>query len=337
MKASWAEDHKIQKFLPNPYPRRELIHWFYKELFGLSRKNKNIVTWLPHQVVLNDIQPRFRIGFVGDVMEMKRYDLQFDTQVIDFFADVALVVGNFEATLTTMPKWVMNQRHNLEIMDQLRTLTSPQKILLNYSNNHSGDFAFANFNYSIDRMAWAGYNAFGRRDIPNFMLGPNCNIVSGTMWINQHDCSYITRFEDRDRYFIDEPRMCNIFYPHWGYEYELWPRKRLVKLGNYLLQTWDIVFGHHPHVPQAVTSVKAEELNKLLVFSGGNFTSGLNHTRHNYGIVLKCEIGPSLANPQKMAVGKVDWHFSFSEKQNPAETEHPLMVVKLTDNVPFFK
>ncbi|OLS13664.1 MAG: PGA biosynthesis protein capA [Promethearchaeota archaeon CR_4] len=341
MKETWAQDHKIHKFLPNPYPRKEFFWWIYKEIFGPTRQHQGIVDWLPHHITLNKIKPEFRLAFVGDIMEMKKYRLLFDTSVTDFIADVDLLVGNFEATLTTMPKWVMDQRHNLEIIDQLKSLMNPKKILLNVSNNHSGDFGLANFNYSIDRMTWAGFNMFGRKDIPNYFLGGKINIVSSTMWSDQKDCSYMTRFTDRDQYYINESGIFNILYPHWGYENELWPRPWIVKLSHKLLDSWDIVFGHHPHVPQAVTAVQKGAVKKLLVYSGGNFTSGLNENKHNWGIILKCEIGPLKENPSKIAVGNVNWQFIQVEKQNLSrkiiKDEGPLMLVKTVPVTPLFQ
>lgn len=274
-------------------------------------------------------------------MEMKKYRLRFDASVTDFIADVDLLVGNFEATLTTMPKWVMDQRHNIEIIDQLKTLMNPHKILLNVSNNHSGDFGFANFNYSINRMAWAGFKIVGRKDIPDYVLGGKVNIVSGTMWSDQKDCSYMTRFADREQYLINEKGICNILYTHWGYENELWPRPWIVKEGQQLLDSWDIIFGQHPHVPQAVTMVQKGPVKKLLVYSGGNFTSGVNKNKHNWGIILKCEIGPLQENPNKIAVGNVDWQFIRVEKQDLSrkilKTEGPLMIVKLAPSTLLFK
>ncbi len=336
MKEPWAEDHKIQTFFPNPYPRREFLWWLYKQMFGPTHRHQGTVDWIPHDTTLNAIKPEFRIAFVGDIMEMKRYDLRFDAPVIKFVEDVDLLVGNFEATLTNMPKWIMDQRHNMAIINQLRSLMNPNKNLLSMSNNHSGDFGFADYNYSLDRMAWAGFNIFGRRDIPNYVLGNKINIASGTMWSDQKECSYMTRFNDRDEYYIGESRIFNILYPHWGYENELWPRPSIVNLGNQVLDSWDIIFGQHPHVPQAITAIQKGPVKKLLVYSGGNFTSGLNENKHNWGIILKCTIGHLQDSPNRMAVGDVSWQFLRSEKHEESKKLGPFMLVKLVPSIPFF-
>lgn len=46
---------------------------------------------------LNEIsKTKFTIGFVGDIMMLKKFKLKFHQDVINFFSDVDLVVGNLE-------------------------------------------------------------------------------------------------------------------------------------------------------------------------------------------------------------------------------------------------
>ena len=51
----------------------------------------------------------------------------------------------------------------------------------------------------------------------------------------------------------------NIFYPHWGYDLELYPRTSTIKKGRELLTYFDAIIGHHTHAPQPITSVSIND------------------------------------------------------------------------------
>jgi hypothetical protein len=56
------------------------------------------------------------------------------------------------------------------------------------------------------------------------------------------------------------------------------------------------------------------KIKKLVVFSGGNFTSGslmLRRRKHIRGIILKCKIGPLTHCPSKLAIGEVLWKYTI--------------------------
>ena len=81
----------------------------------------------------------------------------------------------------------------------------------------------------------------------------------------------MTRFDDTDDYFIDDPNIFNILYPHWHYEYELYPRPKMIRESNIDIEGWDLIIGQHPHVVQPITQLNIEGINKIISYSLGNF------------------------------------------------------------------
>jgi|LFRM01.1.fsa_nt_gb poly-gamma-glutamate synthesis protein (capsule biosynthesis protein) len=65
-----------------------------------------------------------------------------------------------------------------------------------------------------------------------------------------------------------------IVFPHMGVEYMMEPTQEQVDLYHNMIE-WgaDIVFGNHPHVVQPSETVQRDGLNKLIVYSMGNFIS----------------------------------------------------------------
>ena len=117
----------------------------------------------------------------------------------------------------------------------------------------------------------------------------------------------------------------NIFYPHWGYDLELYPRFPLIKIAQKFLHHFDAIVGHHTHSPEPITSVSGfnGSLTKLCAYSLGDFCYGKHFGRllsyllynYNYGLVLKMEIGTT--NEGHWATGEIEWAFIESIKKNP--------------------
>lgn len=329
MEEDWARDHKIKRFTLRPYNLKETLRWVVSHIVGPSKKYKSLTEFIPREMTLNKITPEYHIGFVGDIMKMFGHDLLFDDSLFDFFNDdVQLIVGNLEGILTLQPGTVLSQRHDREIMEQLSILKHPKKWLLCLSNNHSGDFGFADFIFHLDQLRTMNFNVFGRKDVPNFVYKDTLNFVSGTMWSNQDGAQYMTRFEDVDEYFIDDGNIFNILYPHWHYEYELYPRESIVKECQEDIKGWDLIFGHHPHVVQPITKVEHNGINKVLAYSGGNFCSGLFKNPHEYGLIMKCEIGYLKDDDDQLAVGDLEWQFVRCQKNNDYEAKMIKIVKK---------
>ncbi|MFX1280598.1 MAG: hypothetical protein ACFFA3_14570 [Promethearchaeota archaeon] len=297
--------------------------------------------------ILNEInKTSLVIGLVGDIMRMKNifrsYNLRFSQSVKHFFKDVDVIVGNLEGVISMRRGSLLKQSFQKKILFELDSLriTQSTKWLLGLSNNHSADFRLLNFNHSLfSIIRKPNFFVFGRKDVPNVVLKSRINIACASEWSNHDNWDYISKYSNKE---LRKYHCCckfNILYPHWGYENERYVRKRLQKDAKALLtgekqkyswyqrfirkhlkkkirsskfRKWDLIFGHHSHVRQPLMQVldKKEMVKKLVVFSGGNFTSGaliLRRRKHTQGIIMKCKIGPLADQPKKLAIGQVKW------------------------------
>jgi hypothetical protein len=74
-------------------------------------------------------------------------------------------------------------------------------------------------------------------------------------------------------------------------------------------QKWDLIFGHHPHVPQPITVYG----KGILAYSGGNFTSSQKRKKHISGMIMKCEIGHTIEN-EHLSLRKIEWCYTINER-----------------------
>ena len=81
-------------------------------------------------------------------------------------------------------------------------------------------------------------------------------------------------------------------------------------------QKWDLIFGHHPHVPQPITVYG----KGILAYSGGNFTSSKKRKKHISGMIMKCEIGQTIETGQ-LYLRKIEWCYTINER-NKRKTRH---------------
>ncbi|MFX0083089.1 MAG: CapA family protein [Candidatus Hodarchaeota archaeon] len=291
------------------------------------------------KIPLNELtgSKKYSIGFIGDIMKMNKYELSFGDKLKDFFKETDLIVGNLEGLISDKKEGLASQNHNEEIIEQLLRLikgNKKTKWLLCMSNNHSGDFGYEIFKKTQDRLEEKDeIEVFGPREKPYFPyegykfqedddLLKKIRIVSGTMWVNhKKTVNYISLYEWKNDYFGKDK--FNILFPHWHYENEDYVRDSMNVKGKDLLifgddcceeKPWDLIFGHHPHVPQAITRVSEKNTpNKLLAYSGGNFTSGVWRDKHNHGLILKCDIGPWKEDNKQLAAANLEWSYTIND------------------------
>ncbi|MFW9875406.1 MAG: CapA family protein [Candidatus Thorarchaeota archaeon] len=285
---------------------------------------------------LNEIkETKFRIGFVGDIMRMRDYELKFSADVHNFFNDVNIIIGNLEGIVKDDECPLTKQSHPKKILQQLQDLLGDNtKWLLCLGNNHSIDFGNQEFHKSLHIVRQeSNIDVFGRNDVPYvFVEGQNINIATATEWSNQKNWNCIAKFGITEVELYHSSNKFNILYPHWSYENERYVRSSIQNKAKQLLTSipnkkWDLIFGHHPHVRQPIMKFKDEykdqqgnsiEFWKLVAFSGGNFTSGVTFLRkkkHIHGTIMKCDIGPLEDNDTQLAVGKVVWQNTVNEKK----------------------
>ncbi|MFX1280486.1 MAG: CapA family protein [Promethearchaeota archaeon] len=293
---------------------------------------ENNATVFHYELELNPIKETiYKIGFVGDIMMMKKFGLRFENQVKEFFEEdsgVNIIVGNLEGIVREPPKdpFLTKQVHPMKILKQLNQLLEGNDIrwLLCLSNNHSIDYGNRKFHESLNLIQEdPKIDVFGRNDVPNvFVERKNINIASASEWSNQKTWKCISKYRTKKLNPYHDDGKFNILYPHWNFENERYVRRRLQKrakklmIGDNDIKSWDLIFGHHPHVRQPVIKVRADykkggvliKLWKLVAFSGGNFTSGaklIRRKKHIHGRIMRCDIGPLKDDQDRLAVGKV--------------------------------
>jgi len=319
----------------------------------------------PFTIHLNKISPPlFEIGFVGDMMMMRDHNLEFDNDIIDFFDGVKIIAGNLEGIVRIGGSTLTTQAHIPDIFTQLpRLLRNTTEWLLCLSNNHSIDFGSKEFIDSLNLIRdKPKIYVFGRHDVPN-AINQSININTATKWSNQKNWDCISRYEDIDdsngiraHHLSDR---FNILYPHWGYENERYVRKSIQSDARALLSgqlqnyprdlqgditadpthKWDLIFGHHSHVRQPIMMVDDVTANnkpykKLVIFSGGNFTSGVRFFRarkHLYGTIMRCKIGRLREDPTQIAIGDVRWQRTVNVRTTPGGAKTKTVTIDTGD------
>ncbi len=315
------------KYFASPYNFKETLGWFRRNFFGVTRKNKDIVTPIPKNFTLNEnVTPKYSIAFIGDIMDMNGMNLVIGQALKDFIHECDYLIGNFEATLTNAKGAYMAQRHRSQILDALADLFDPTRTFLSLANNHAGDFGRKIFTDSINEIKARGFSIFGITEQPYIDLQENIRIIAGTMWSNQK-CDYVVKFDDVDQYLKTDA--FNILYPHWSYELELYPRPKTVEIGNQLIKKFDAIVGHHSHCPQPI-STSNDGINKLIAYGLGDFCIWEKLQHYLYGIVLKIDIGPNQEGIWQL--GKISWNYVKSAPQS-----ENTWLTDITDDFPYLK
>jgi hypothetical protein len=304
----WAYETPRPRF-KHEYKLLEKVEFLTYYFIGPTKKYKGIVDFLPRKTVLNDITPKMRLGFVGDLMKMKNRNLTIGSGVRNFFSDIDYFIGNFEGIITKRKNEVVSEQiHDEKFLELLKTLHPPEKTILSYSNNHANDFGWNEYKKSYQKVKDHNFIVIGRRDEPSVLLDNKVNLTAASSW-SDHPCEFISNFGEIGNYYNPKAKF-NIFYPHWGYELQLYPHPLQLKFVESMLKNWDMIIGHHTHNPQPVTEFPTKNGKKLVAYSLGDFTYGVRYKiYHHYGIVVKAEIGPNKNG--KWQVGKVEWEFSL--------------------------
>ncbi len=306
---------------------------------------------------LNDFDEKnviFEIGFVGDIMKMKKYRIEFDDSIKSFFNGVNLIAGNLEGMINDKKTLnILRQKHNSNILVDLSNITEPSpEWLLCISNNHSADYKLKWFNETLNIIDKKdGFRVFGKiGNLQQYQPRKDINIVSGTMW-NNYKNNFASQFREINNFYEDTS--FNILYPHWHFENECYVREKVVKKCKSLFTTgeydtthkfipkkfrrkaintydknpkWDLIFGHHTHVPQPIVVVpnSVTHKNNLLSYSGGNFTSSKRIAKHQHGLILRCQIGKinTTNNDASFAVRRIDWSYTKCKRDKKKKIVH---------------
>ncbi|MBK5112405.1 MAG: CapA family protein [Candidatus Heimdallarchaeota archaeon] len=312
----WAKETKRWKVVPRPYPFKESVIFLKNWVLGPSKKYRGSAEFIPKTCLVNEITPKIKLGFIGDIMRMAKNKLVIDNSIKEFFKDIDYLIGNFEGIITTKNKRgaVGSQILAESDLEAIKEFLPPEKILLSYSNNHAGDFGWEEFQKSYKIVKDHGFMVIGRRDEPAILLDNKVNIGVASFLSDQR-CSFISDKEELTNYYNKNAKF-NILYPHWGFELQYYPWPDQVDLANKLLNTWDLILGNHAHTPQPVSIYPTTKGNKVVAYSLGNFCYGLKWKKyHHNGLIVKTEIGPNKESVWQ--TGNLSWDFIqvFFEKQ----------------------
>lgn len=311
-----------------PYSFNEKLAWLTNNLFGPSTKYKKLTPFIPEITTLNKITPKVTIAFLGDIMMMPGRRLTFSNDLKQFFSEADYLVGNFEGTITSVPRGLMGSKHSEQILIDLKELFPPQRTILTNANNHTCDYSKRELDRSIQLQKQYGFIPIGLKQEPAVLLRNKINVVSVTKWSNK-PCSYLAGFDDIDKTYMQKAAF-NLLSPHWGYEMQLYPHPKQIENAKNLLNKWDMIVGHHSHIPQVITSYKIDEADKLVAYSLGDFSTFAKPDKYLYGIIVKVEIGPNAEG--EWQAGKVEWRFSYVN-----HLDNKTSRIELTDGFKYFE
>ena len=289
-----------------PYNTRESVYWLKKYFTQPSKANARLTRCITNSYILNQqITPHYTLAFVGDIMPCGNAAIAFGKKLKTFLSGCDYLVGNFEGVLTESSKGsiflVSDRRHDTRVISGLKNIFPPEKMYLSLANNHSGDFGKDAFLDTVDALKTHNFNVFGWNDTPYCDINDDIRIVSGTMWSNRK-CDYVARL-DEATHFI-KPNSFNILYPHFGYEFELYPRPEIISLAKKLTRDFDALIGHHTHCINPVSVQAYGEINKLIAYSLGNFFGRFKRKSYQQGRIIKIEVGCGVNG---WGLGRAEW------------------------------
>ena len=281
---------------------------------------------------MNPVDKKCRIGFIGDIMDLNGKALKVSESLKGFFSDCDVLIGNFEATLTHARKpWITDLRHDGKVLEGLAALFPPERTFLSVANNHAGDFSPEIFMDSCRRVEGAGFNIFGTVDRPFAEVVDQVRVYTASRWSNKPtrlipDMGFVDTFDTGRSGF-------HVFYPHWGWEFEMFPRLEIIGEARRFLARFDAVIGHHSHTPQPVCAHETSGVVKPVAYSLGNFCFGRPFRNYYFGLALKMDIGLLLGQSgskvARWAAGECTWSFLQCRFLNSRE-----LLIDLTEELP---
>lgn len=322
-----------------PYDLQESLNWLKKYFLGPAANHSFSPVFPPAKTKLReDYNPLFQISFIGDLMSLRDHQLELGPKLTHSIDQSDYLVTNLEAPLTFKkgPSYLKQFNHP-KVLETLQSLKKPEYIYLSVANNHTNDFGWSESQNSIEMIKHLGFNIFGSQEQPYSIIDNKVLIYGATEWSN----SSKEGLNDYDTH-VTPPLVngqelpLNIFFPHWGYEFELFPRPHLIKRAEQLTHHWDAVIGHHSHCPQPISIFNSGVRGlRPVAYSLGNFAIGYKKDLLNYGLILNLSIGTvdhASSSPSALVLGAISWSFLKMDILPSSQT----VFVELSDNCPYF-
>jgi len=296
-------------YFSQPYGLRDAAAWVLHNLAGPSRRHAELTPSVPSGTIANEVRPALTLAFVGDVLPFRGAAYSVSRALRAFLATADALVANFEGTIVEgrPPRVFMGQAHGSQALDFLADLFPPERTVLSCANNHAADYGRDLFERSRALLVERGFVTIGATDKPVAVIDGAVAVAAGSDWLNR-PATYVQRLDPSPAVPADVA--FRVLCPHWGHELEAFPRPAQVQRAHHLVETWDMVVGHHSHCPQPVALFPsmAGGVRRLVAYSLGNFTFGYDLRHHLRGLALKVYVGPRTSSPVgAWAVGRIEW------------------------------
>jgi hypothetical protein len=212
-------------------------------------------------------------------------------------------------------------------METITELFPPEKTVISLANNHAGDRGKKMLEETLNMIEARGFNVIGVLNKPYIDLYDDFRIVGATRWSNLSS-DHIVPIDSSS--LTPKNNSFNILFPHWGYEFELFPRKEDVKLARSYAEQFDAIIGHHSHCPQPVNIDTIQDKEKLVAYSLGTFCTGFKSVPFKYGVLLKVNFGRDSSNQWK--IRKIKW--TATKCSSIARKGCKVEIIR---NLPFFR
>jgi poly-gamma-glutamate synthesis protein (capsule biosynthesis protein) len=260
-----------------------------------------------------------RLVFFGDLMRMYKERLpRVDEPLRALFQSTDLVVGNCEGPVIHQQMvgrhvWSFNLSLAQEYLTQIlaRLGINTDTCVLSLANNHIGDHGTDGLQKTLAALESLGIRHTGttreralKASVGNWQLG----LAAWTWWENyplpRQDLSVWRNEDSTGTDWAKWRRDNQIDYlvgsPHWGYEFEHFPRAETRQNGQDLLaQGFDLLVGHHPHVLQGIE--RSDE--GFSFYSLGNFYALQMIWPARISAVLEILLAPNGDDQRPMVIG----------------------------------
>ena len=272
------------------------------------------------------------LGAGGDILRCKgtehSKDILFEN-VADLLFDQDISYANYESPITRQAlvdevigdKGPPIECSSPEQFDIFKGHKGKNFDVLNISNNHSFDMGVEGLTTTQEVLTNEGILSVGINSTPEkygrgvFITknGIKIGFVSATFGLNGH------QVPDADQYRINVAKLCSKFVEpefdllkqqledckhqgcdfiigslHWGYEFEMFPRKHQMETAHQLVEMGvDAIIAHHPHVIQPVEYYRTRrdpERIAVIAYSMGSLTWGFSAPHIVLSIILNLHL-----------------------------------------------
>jgi hypothetical protein len=318
--------------ITTPYGFVESVGWLRKFFFGPSRANSIDSPFPPYEMRFEKVQDPRTYAFFGDIMSLSKRHLQWDGSILEWLSGCSAVVLNLEGIFhkASFPAWT-TQYQRSRILDALDPIRDGRRtrVLLSVANNHAADWGETPLKRTWRKIEEAGLFPMGFREKDVVLLDERLRIVVGTQWSNKKNNPWVVELDEVE---VQEARAgaIEVLYPHWGHEFELYPRPDMVSMAQKFHKRFSVILGHHSHTPQPLlVEMGGRHRVQITGFSLGNVAAYFKNPLVNNGMVVKLEVGRGKGGG--WVIGSLSWTWIACDV-----SQHRKVIVKRVEGCPFF-